>query len=36
MQTQNSKQGFLTNVLLLFLGALPFVVMLLTLPWLVG
>ncbi len=36
MQTQSSKQNLWTNLLLLFLGALPLIVLLLALPWLLG
>ena len=36
MQTQDSKQNFWMTLLLLFLGALPFVILLLVLPWMIG
>ncbi len=36
MHTQNTKSNLGTTLLLLFLGALPLIVLLLTLPWLLG
>jgi len=36
MQTQSSKSNLVTTLLLLFLGALPLIVLLLALPWLPG
>ena len=36
MQTQSTKSNLWTNLLLLFLGALPLIVLLLALPWLLG
>jgi len=36
METQSSKSNLGITLLLLFLGALPLIVLLLTLPWLLG
>ncbi len=36
MQTQSTKSNLGTTLLLLFLGALPLIVLLLALPWLLG
>lgn len=36
MQTQSTKSNLWTTLLLLFLGALPLIVLLLALPWMIG
>ena len=36
MQTQSTKSNLLTTLLLLFLGALPLIILLLALPWMIG
>ncbi len=36
MHTQSPKSNLWVNMLLLFLGALPLIVLLLVLPWLLG